>query len=665
MTPALRHLLACALLLAAGVVCAQAQADEVLERYELALTNLSESMASLDSDVTASRDELDRAAGALRFLAAQAGSPGLVESMERVFERARTAIQNRSRTDLGVQSSLLRGGFQRALFDSALSAMGSDRATALARLERLATDLGLDADTRAALAAVSDAASARVLIEAAVAQQVRGQLQLTVERFPTNRDAAYLVLADAYGDFLLVQDSPRADSRLNEAFAGAAEALVAGNGEELSARLSRLGQSFQQLAEAAHPVPDEQPADEGPAGETSGTAAPAGAGTPEAQRAPSEPAAPAPASTSAAVAERQQAVATAPVAAPPTVAASQPTAAAGAAVAQPSEVRAAPAGAVETPRGTASSEEEGGTVAATTRAAGTEADPAESERARRALERELVLAGVPGARVARLATDLLGRGVASLADATSGVYASVGRLVAALQSGDGDAAVRHLGEASAAYTGSLRPLVTLLSPAVDGRMERLLESMASTPVLRTQDALVLLGQVEAIDRLLAGKPASRVQIADGETTIVWSGWPRLAALLVLALLAVIPLYLLNLAFGGGNRNWQLIGVALFLLLLPAIYEGVATLAAFVAELVDLPVLAVGTSFSMFQSPLGQVAWVGLTLAGILFAAAGLHGICVQFGLLGSGRATTGDSQTMISTAAVGDADTIVDWDEEF
>jgi hypothetical protein len=672
MKPALRYLLACALLSVAGLG-AQAQADEVLERYQLALTNLSESMGSLATDVTASRDELDRAAGALRFLAGRAGSPTLVESMERVFERARTAIQNRSQADLAVQGALLRGGFQRALYDSALTLLESERATALARLERLAADLSFDEQTRAGLAEVAGAAQARLLVEAAVAERVRGQLVQAAARFPQDRDSAYRALANAYGDFLLVQDSPRADPQLNAAFAGAAESLVGGRGEELSARVQRLAQSFERLAEAARAVPTERPAGEGSAGESSGEAIrPVDAASSSSAVAAAETAAPGELQAQAAATTTSTAPAAAPAAAPVTVAAPELPAAAGA------------TGAVVAQSGAAGSSEAEGAQAAPVVATQPSAGPAPAQppgandaaapaqqgnaaagRAAGVLERDLMLAGAPAARVAGVASSLRSQGVESLADATSGLYSQAGRLVAALQSGDAGAAESRLGELSAGYEHELRSLVRLLSPAVDDRMARLLASASSAPGLRTQDALVLIGQIEAIDRLLAGDPASRVQVVDGETTILWSGWPRLAVLLVLALLAAIPLYLLNLAFGGGNRNWQLIGVALFLLLLPVIYEGLATLAAFVGELIDLPVLALGTTFSMFQSPIGQVAWAGLTLAGIVFAAAGLYGICVQFGLLGSQRATSGDSQTMLATAVAGDADTVVDWDEEF
>ena len=44
------------------------------------------------------------------------------EALDRVFELARTAIDNRSATDFAVQVQVLTGGFQRLLFESALIA---------------------------------------------------------------------------------------------------------------------------------------------------------------------------------------------------------------------------------------------------------------------------------------------------------------------------------------------------------------------------------------------------------------------------------------------------------------------------------------------------------------------------------------------------------------
>ncbi|HEX7004816.1 MAG TPA: hypothetical protein VF168_11590 [Trueperaceae bacterium] len=655
MKPALRHLLVCALLLVAGIG-AQAQGDEVLERYGLSLVNLSESVRLLDSDVAASRDELDSAAGALRFLATEAGNPSLIPALERVFERARTAIANRSATDLAVQNALIRGGFQRAVFDSALARLGSEPAVARARLQRLAADLGFTEETSAGIAESTSAGEVRRLFEAALASSVGRKLETAQAQYQESQDAAYRTLAGAYGDFLLIQDSPRAPMQFNEQFAAAATSLVENRSEELATSLTSLVEGFQQLAQAA----SAQPVEGAPSG-----------GQPVAQAGQQETEGPAAQSGAAAeVGTNQQSAA----AQPGTEGQQVPAAQAESATAEPksTEVAEMPAvslGQVQANQAAPATEQpqgEAGEGASQQTPAQEEATtPEEPEAGLQPLRVELIATGVPPSMAAEVAARLDGRGVTSLSAALDGLYAQAGRVVAAVQAGEASTARSALETFSTAYETRLQPALELISPAVDDRVAGLVESLASVPVLRAQDTLVLLGQVDAIADLLAGEPSSNVQIINTEATKMWAGWIRVAALIVLALLAVVPLYLLNLAFGGGNRNWQLIGVALFLLLLPVIYEGLASVGAVAAHYSGIDELGILLGFSMFHNPIAQVVWVAITAAAIGFAVAGLYGICVQFGLLGGRRGTVSDSQTLRSTAVVPDADTVVDWDEEF
>jgi hypothetical protein len=455
MKSALRRLLMCVLLPVVGFG-AQAQGDEVLEQYDLALVNLSESMRLISEDVTASRDELDRAAGALRFLAASAGGPNLVEAMERVFERARAAIQNRSSTDLAVQTSLLRGGFQRALYDSALGLLPSERAVAMGRLERLAGDLEFDEETRLAIAAANDAAGMRLAFEAGVAERVQEQLRLAEERYAESKDRAYRLLADAYGDSLLVQDSPRADARLNAGFARAAEGLVGDRGEELSSALTALSQSFGELAAAAQAAPRAQePAPQ--------QAAPQEASAPgaAAESASGEPATSAPPTDGPDVEEAGAQATTEPAAVALPVAPAEerqqqagPAIGTSAAPGQEAAQQAAPtASQTAQAQGVEPTGERAGDPGDNSRAATTAADPdgessatPAAEAANRALTVELIAAGVPARRAAVIASDLHGRGIATLGEAVDHLYALAGRLLVALQGSEGDEADAALGQ---------------------------------------------------------------------------------------------------------------------------------------------------------------------------------------------------------------------------
>src|SRR5690606_31434861 len=120
-----------------------------------------------------------------------------------------------------------------------------------------------------------------------------------------------------------------------------------------------------------------------------------------------------------------------------------------------------------------------------------------------------------------------------------------------------------------------------------------------------------------------------------------------------------------MAFGGGNANWRLVAWALFLLVLPVIYEGLASLGSVLADATGMPELDVLARWSMFTSTTGQVAWALVVLLAVLFATIGLRGICAQFGLLGGrGAAPVGSSPTLVESSGVSHK-SAVDWDDEF
>jgi hypothetical protein len=145
---------------------------------------------------------------------------------------------------------------------------------------------------------------------------------------------------------------------------------------------------------------------------------------------------------------------------------------------------------------------------------------------------------------------------------------------------------------------------------------------------------VVIVQLGSLEGALAGREAGLLQAANASSSLWWPGLVRASAVILLALLAFYPLYLLNLAFGGGNRSWRWVAAALFLLLLPVIYEGVAYAGALLAATTGVTALAAPLVLSPFQSPLGGLLWVIVSALAILFASTGLYGICKRFGLLG-------------------------------
>lgn len=649
----LRPIAVVAALFALGGAPALAQEDSVLQRYDLAVENLEFAVQSVPGDALQARDELERAVNALLTLSRDTTSATLVDAMQRTFESARVAVDNQSRADLAVQAAVLRGGFRRLVADSAYTAGAEgDLATAGARLSHLAEDMGFSSEDLSALqAAGSSVESLRLAFEAGTAASIAAELEVSGRLLSTDRAAAYEALGTAYGDSLLIQDSPRADPGLNQALLNAAQALVSGDDEaftpattEASAQLSRLASAARAgdpgvsrpvtpQGEAAAATPEvadqeaaaEQPAS--PAGEE-GAEAPA---TPEAEQA-QEPA-------------------------------QQPLP-----LATPSEPADTPAAGLPSLGGPGAAED---TEAGEPEPLGAEAlalARAQFEQEQRdarlaSLVTELEAAGLPGGLARTQAQSLLDGGFETLAQAHDSVAAKVNEAVGALRNGDRLAAETAVADARRAF-GALDGVLGARDAELAASTRELFASVLDRPALRERDLTLLAAQVEATRPALAATGGAGLEVERNVDTF-WSGWPRLVVVFVLGLLAFVPLRYLNLAFGGGNANWRMVAWALFLLLLPFMYEALAALGSVLADLTDTPDLDVLSRWSMFTSTLGHVVWAGLGLLALLFATAGLRGIAAQFGLLGGrGAGPVGNSPTLVESSGVRQG-SAVDWDDEF
>jgi hypothetical protein len=621
--------------LACGYALAQ-DTDGLIETYNNALANLDAVLTAGAEQGAEAFELLSRSSNQLLSLSLDTASESLTASLEQVLERARIAVQNQSQTDLVVQTAVLRGGFQRIVYDSALgAAVQGNLELAQARLAQLGADLNLPEATLAAVAAASVADEMRFAMEAGIADVVAQGLQVATSLAETDTAQAYQVLAASYGTFLLVQDSPRARSDMNESFIAAANALVAEENEAVVAELAELGNDFVLLENAAlagQPQVPQRPGVEGPP-----EAAPSGeSGDPAVL--------PSSAGTDATPVETQP-VETQPVETP---------------------VEAVPAAsAVDTGEGAAV---EGTATDLTLEEL--EVLLAEQQRAEAI---ELLRAEIAGYGVAAdvaddLASRLYQNGFSELAEVVAGLYATSAKAAVAIEVGDEARTKGLVGDLALSYRDHLAPVLRVLDPSLHSQTEQLIGNVLDSLALRLQDVVVLVGQVAALDDALDRMPLSAAHDAIVTTALVWSGLVRLVFVIVFGLLAFVPLYLLNLAFGGGNRNWQLVGVALFLLLLPIIYEALAFIGNVVADLSGNEIFNVVASYSIFQNTIAQVVWALVTAAAILFAIAGLYGICVQFGLLGRkrGSSSTGDTrETNVRLSATEPADSLVDWDEEF
>ena len=625
--PLVRWLLIAALLI--GVATAQ-QDDAYLDRYDLAIDNLQRSVAALPTDAILAREEIDRAFSALLTLSREAAAGPLATALERVVERARTAIGNASADDLAVQVAVLEGGFQRLVFDAALrSAAEGDLEQARARLGRLATDLGMAPADQAQLADGEQAAGAlRFDFEAGVADVIATRLAVAEELATTNVGGAYRSLARAYGAFLLVQDSPRTSAALNQRFVDAAQALVDERTDDVIVALGAAREQIAALGQAAR-------------------ARQTATATPPASAVPSDlpsPATPAVSDAEAPTVDTTPAVDTAP----------------DEAVAAP--VDAEPADGVVTPEDELLMLSEEALAVLRLEIA----DELRRERLE-ALERELALVGVGEAARPGQAEALLSAGYLRLDQVGDTVVARVAEALAAAQRGEEDAARRSLGRAAQAYDALLSPIVRARFTLLDVDTGSLLRQLADEPGLRASDVAVAAGQVDLALGALTGDTESPLLTGARQTLTYWSGVPRAIVLVVLGILALIPLVLANIAFGGGNRNWQLVGVALFLLLLPVLFEGLVGLSVLLSTYADITLLAVLPALSPFASTVGQVVWASTVLLALVFAMIGLYGICAQFGLVGRRRpvASVNPSSTRATrTTRSSTATESIDWDDD-
>ncbi len=596
--------------------------DAYLQRYGIAIDGLRNAVATVADDPITAREGIDRAFNALLTLSRDATGSTLVGAMERVFERARTAIANGSADDLAVQAAVLEGGFQRLAYESALTAaLAGDLPLARTRLGRVASDIGFAESDRAAIADPTQPASVlRFQIETGIAAVMSTRLAVARELAATNPGGAYRSLARAYGHFLLVQDSPRAAGTLNQGFVNAASALVGDDPAGVIDALEGVETDIAALGMAARERRASVPG-AGIVGEAQPSLLPSVATDDE--RTPLD----APGAEGAAdAAATDDAAGVADDAAPGTI-----------------------------------------TEAELTALLLAREEAARRERFDR-LAADLAAAGMPEPERAAHAQRLLDAGFQTFDAVLSALDGATARVVAATHRGADADAHAALDEVATDYAAHVAPVLRPRDDALDTATIGLLEHLADARPLRVQDAVVLAGQIEAVRRATAGEVPSAIQRGARTTTSVWAGLPRDVLTLVIGLLALVPLFLLNVAFGGGNRHWQAIGVALLLLLIPALYEGLVGLGGVLAALADVDALLPLAAFSIFSSAAAQTVWATTTLLAVLFATVGLIGISRQFGLLGGRRGRSGGGKAPAgsarSTSASSGTAATVDWDDE-
>ncbi|MCA9837842.1 MAG: hypothetical protein KC422_13070 [Trueperaceae bacterium] len=606
-----------------GFLClALAQSsDPVLQNYSLAFENLNKATTLFSTDTQQSIEALNDASQMLRPLSTGSNS-NVIPGLERTFERAKTAIQNQSLSDLEVQVSVLKGGFWRLVYESALSTGETgDVAAARIRLAQIASDMGLAPEISSNISNTTQILSMIANLETGIAQQMQTRLDsirgtLANSELSAVKANVYRDLAAAYSYYLPVQDSPRSSAELNDAFNRSFSDLVNGDAEAFASDLESLTSNVSGLSAAAQGIVTAAPVEPVVEAntETNTEAAPVETTTPT-ETVPVE--------TSLSSSTSEQPVAT------------------------PAETAE-----TSTPTPTAPN------VSISTANADLAVDA-------EALRKELVKLGLTVAQQDRLIELYSKEGYSSLKSVIDKLYADSAKVIVATSQGNPDHAKSLIGSMQATYGTYLKAILDQTNPNFARSLEGLFNHLQSLPGLRQQDVVVLAEHIDSLASVISNNSVASLNKTELALTGIWSGWLRLIIIFLLGLASFVPLYLLYLAFGGGNRNWQLIGWSLFCLLLPLMYEGLSYLSSLISSLAGgIPILDLLGRYSIFQSTLSQIIWVIVSGAAITLASLGLYGICVQFGLLGQRKQTQNHTVVETSSETAANA-TSFDWDEEF
>ncbi|ANE45001.1 hypothetical protein SU48_13160 [Deinococcus puniceus] len=257
--------------------------------------------------------------------------------------------------------------------------------------------------------------------------------------------------------------------------------------------------------------------------------------------------------------------------------------------------------------------------------------------------------GSQGTQTGQNGAALGGAAQSGTAQGMDGVYGALGRALNAASHADGPTVRTAL---SAANSALARTPEAVRSDSGYSDLVQDLTAAQDRQALRPTDIQALIGEVGNLERRVAGEPVSALNAASAGVARSFGGWLRVGIFALLALLAFVPLYLLNLAFGGRNTYWRAIAGGLVLLLLPLLLEGLMGLLGAIGDAAGVGFLRSATNFTLTQGAYGLPLWALTSALAIGLTAFGFRGLCEQFGLIG--KHTVAENATHQS----------LDWDEE-
>ena len=184
-----------------------------------------------------------------------------------------------------------------------------------------------------------------------------------------------------------------------------------------------------------------------------------------------------------------------------------------------------------------------------------------------------------------------------------------------------------------------------------------LSTLATRSGLRASDVQAMSAGLNNLEDLARARPTSALDTVSMAVARIGTPiWPLL--FLTLGLLALYPLYLLNLAFGGRNSSWKAIAASLLLLFVPVLLEGLGGTFAYLGDLLGVPFLRSLGNLSLHQGAWGMPVWLLLSAVAVGLASSGFRGLCRQFGLLGGSGGSAKAARVNESARPA------LDWDEE-
>jgi hypothetical protein len=590
---------------------ASTQPRDLIASYRTIVKSLEAARASLASDPASSSAQIEAASTVFRNILDAVGSKQLEDGATRALKDASTAVGRGSGTDLAAQVAQVESILQRVLYERLFVEMSSGN---IAQAKRYATVLGealkFSKDAQPKLlqsVAANNAARTRSLLETQISSSMIAALKQG--KASPDKAVSFRQTALASSLFVIVQDSPRANELASKDFSTSLSSLAAGNvagfkqsiGEVIS-KAEAFNRRAKGLAATAGPNVIAKPVKQSkPIAATKPAAKPT-----------VKPAVSSQVAKPAVKPTVKPAVASKPAAKPAT---GQP------ATIKPATIKPAVAAPV-----------------AATVDAGT------------SMASEMMRMNIPETQARGFARTLAAQKFSSVKAATNQYQAWLARALTQIEVGDVNAGRTTLEEARTLYSTTIQPPYAVLDNDEANRTAGLLDATIAAPGVRPADVIVLLGDAQALTAKLEGGegPSGLHSVI----TAIQPTWMLLrgALFLIVGLAFAYPIYLLNLAFGGRNPFWRYIGIAMVLLFIPAILEGVSWLFSMLGSLTGVQALGAIGSFSILQNPIAQIVWVLTLIATVIFSTLGFRGIAEQFGLLSAKTNNTVMSDTSFDTS---------------